>query len=293
MSLLDPTSFGPNTFLIGDSGTGKTTAARTMLAALRRNDPEAQLLTTFTEPRWQPLADLQCSQGLHITYVKPGASGWDAMIRRSENLTKLPWEANVKGSDANKSKYMSFVTLLNTIANYTCSRCGKVFGDVTELPSTWGYWLDSLSGINAMAMQMVVGGAVAKSQPQWGAAMDSELQLVNELCYETKCWFTLIAHVEKQVDELNGGMTITANALGRKVAPELPKNFDDVVQAIRTGDKFKWSNMGVGTVTKPTYLPISDNLPPDFGPIMTKWRDIQAKKAASLPKEEAKAPEVA
>lgn len=270
-SFVDPTKYGANALLLGGSGTGKTHACRTLHRALRAHDPEAQVLTLFTEPRWQPLVKLTCNDGLHIRYIPPVSSSWDAMIGRSKDLLKFPWDSVVKKSDSQKHTYDAYVKLLESCAGYKCDRCGQEFGDVTEIPPTWGFWLDSLSGINHMAMQMVVGGAVAKSQPQWGAAMDSEMQVLNTLCYEMKGWFVLVAHIERMVDEINGGMIIQANALGRKNAPELPKNFDDVIHAVRTGTQFKWSNMTANVDTKPSWLPISDNLAPDFAPMVKAW----------------------
>ena len=111
-----------------------------------------------------------------------------------------------------------------------------------------------------------------KTLPQWGAAMDIELQLVNKCCYDTHSWFVLTAHLDRLVDELHGGFLIQVNALGRKNAPEMPKNFDDVILVKKEGDRFSWSTAATGVATKPTYLPLSDNLPPTFAPMVEAWR---------------------
>lgn len=281
--MLPPTSSGFNTLLMGGSGSGKTHSAQTLLKAQRALDPEAQMLSVFTEPKWQPLSYLGCDDGFHIRYIPPGASTWDAMIKRSENLVKLPWDAAVKASDPNKNTFTAFPTLLHTFSSYTCDVCDTTFGDVTELPPTWSLWLDGMSGINHMALQMVVGGAVAKSQPQWGAAMDSELQVINALCYQTQCIFVLVTHLDKLIDEINGGMLIQPNCLGRKVAPELPKNFDDVILAERVGEQFKWNNAAANVDTRPSYLPIAANLPQDFGPIVRRWAENRADRSKPVP----------
>jgi hypothetical protein len=251
--------------LMGGSGTGKTTSAKTLIRS------GVEVLALFTEPRWKPLSHITCSEGFHLHYIPPTTSSFDDMIQRYRTATQMPWDALTKMVDNKKRNYTAFVEVLETVHEFKCDRCEKVFGDVTELGPSFCFWHDGLSGINPMSMSMFVGGAVARSQPQWGAAMGAELDLINTLCYKTKCWFVLVTHIERLVDEIEGGMIIQANALGRKNAPELPKNFDDVILAERRGKTFVWSMVKANVDTKPTFLPLEDALPQDFSRIKSEW----------------------
>ena len=262
-----PTDWGPNIMLMGASGSGKTTSAKTLIKA------GVEVCALFTEPRWKPLADIPCSAGFHLHYIPPSTDNLTSLVKRYRTATNMPWDALLKMTDPDKKNYTAFVEVLETIADFRCDRCDQSLGDVTEWGPERCFWLDGLSATNQMCMSMFAGGAVAKSQPQWGAAMNAQLELINTLCYQTRCWFVLVTHVERLIDEIQGGMIIQANALGRKNAPELPKNFDDVIYVERRGQEFVWS-MAKGSVdTKPTYLPLQDGLRQDFEQIYTKWRD--------------------
>lgn len=258
-------SMGHKILLEGGSGAGKTYSLRTLVTA------GIEVRAIFTEPRWRSVDDLKCADGFHIHYVNPTTASWDALEKRAENLTKLPWDAAVKWTDPAKSKYDGFVRILNALHRFKCQNCQKEFGDATEWDSNVCLWFDGLSGINTAAMQMVVGGAVTRSQPQWGAAMESEVQLIKQCIYGTRSWFVLVAHLDKLMDEIQGGFIVQPLALGRKVGPELPKDFDEVILAERIGDKFKWTTIASGVDLKATYLPLSDNLQPDFKPIYDRW----------------------
>lgn len=260
------TTPAPNVLLIGGSGSGKTTSIRTLV------DAGVETRAIMTEPRWAPLRSIPCSKGLHLAYLPPTSGSWQSLMDRSYSLTEYSWEQNLKMGDKNKSHHKSFVNLIVLLHNFKCDRCGKEFGDVTTWSSDTAFVLDSLSGLNHMAMQMVVGLSVSKSQPQWGAAMDSELQLINKLCYETQCWFVLTSHPERLISEVDPSIQIQVNALGRKNAPEIPKNFDEVVYCRREADHWFWSTIAPGVDTKMSLLPASDKIPPDFGPIVREWR---------------------
>jgi len=257
---------GTNTLLMGGSGAGKTYSLRTLISS------GIQVRAVFLEPRWGSVRDLSCSDGFHIHYVNPTLQSWEALRTKAENLTRLPWDAAVKWTDPKKSSYDGYLRILHALHNFTCRNCGEEFGDAT----TWGpdvcLWFDGLAGLNQAALQMVVGGAVTRSQPQWGAAQEAEIQLIRQAIYGTPCHFVLISHVEKLLDEINGNLSIMPNALGKALGPEIPKDFDDVVMAARLGDKFKWTTAAAGVDLKATYLPLSDNLPPSFAPLIEKWK---------------------
>ncbi len=261
---------GPNILLMGESGSGKTYSIRSLVSS------GIEVRGIFTEPRYAPLRDIPCSDGCHIATNFPTSGSWDTMLLQANNLTDHTWEQNVKMTDKKKRLHRSFISLIELMHNYKCLRCGEEFGDVSEWPNNVALVLDSLSGVSKMCMQMVVGTHSIISQPQWGAMMGQQLQLVDKCCYETTCWFILTAHLERLVDNVQGGTVIQVNALGQKNAPNIPNNFDDVILTRKSGDKFTWSTAATGVATKPTYLSLNDALAPDFQPLVQAWKKGEA-----------------
>jgi len=253
--------------LMGPTGSGKTHSVRTLV------DAGIETFVVFTEPHGRGVvSDIPCPK-LHWTYVPPSTGSWTEMIQKADVATKMSWKAlSGMTEDPNKSKYTGFFRLLSALHNFRCDRCGKEFGDV----STWGtnraLAIDSWSGINEMAMQMFTGESIARSQPQWGAAMNTELSFANKLCYDLRAHFVLICHLEYDKDEVLGGMKLMPLSLGRKVAPDLPKNFSDVILAQRLGTTFSWSTANPSADLKAINVPISDKLPSSFVPVIEQWK---------------------
>jgi hypothetical protein len=143
--------------------------------------------------------------------------------------------------------------------------------------SQFGY--ESLStmksgpGINVMAIDLILGGKVTAHQGEWGVAMAAEEKLILKLCGDLKCFFVLTAHIEKEPDIVSGVPITMVGALGKKLAPKLPRTFSDVILAQKEGDKFTWSTAAVNVDLKSRSLPIKDGLEPSFEQIVKVWKE--------------------
>lgn len=256
---------GINVMLLGASGAGKTYSLRTLVKA------GITPMCVFTEPGFEVLGDIPCPQ-LHWRYLPPAPANWAALIDSAQKINTLSLESLAKLSDINKAKHAQYIDLLKTLSNFKCDRCGQEFGAADSWGTDRAVVLDSLSGVNVMAMSLVVGSKPVKSQSDWGIAQDNLERLVMNLCVNTRAHFILLAHSEREVDEVMGGAKIMASTLGRKLAPKLPRFFSDVVLAVKEGAKFSWSTAAVGADLKARNLPIADNLPPDFAPMLENWK---------------------
>lgn len=256
---------GVNVLLVGASGTGKTHSIRTLV------DAGLEVFVVFTEPGMEVLADVP-SDKLHWHYIAPSTPAWADMIDSANKINKMPFKSLAELGDINKSKYTEFLDLLNCLSNFVDERTGKAFGPVDSWGPERALVVDSLSGLNIMAMNLVTGSKPVKSMADWGVAIDNLERLLTKLCADTKCHFVLTAHLERETDETTGGTTLMAATLGRKLAPKIPRFFSDVVHVRRAADKFFWSTATLNVDSKARNLSISETLAPSFIPIIESWR---------------------
>lgn len=259
---------GVNILLLGESGTGKTHALRTLVEA------GLEVFIIFTEPGMEVLADTP-SDKLHWHYIPPSAPDWSDLIDSAKKINTLTFELLSKLPDINKRKYMEFIDLLNAFNNFTCDRTGESFGCVDTWDSSRVLVLDSLSGLNIMAMNLVAGSKPVKTMGDWAISVDNMERLLIKLTVDVQCHFVLLGHLERETDEVTGGVTLVSATLGRKLGPKLPRFFSEVVHVKRVGAKFSWSTATHNVATKNRHLPLSEDLPPTFVPIIKKWRATQ------------------
>lgn len=256
---------GVNVMLMGPSGAGKTYALRTLIS---------QGITPyciFTEPGFEVLGDLPADK-CHWHYIPPAPQEWSAMIQGAKNVNLLSFEAITKLQDTKRSQYNQFVTLLESLNNFTCDRNNQTYGDVCKWGTDRAIVLDGLTGVGIMAMGLVVGSKPVRHQGDWGIAMQLVENIIQKLCTDTQAHFVLIAHIERETDEVLGGSKIMAATLGRKLAPRIPRFFSDVVLADKSGTRFTWSTAAVGADLKARNLRLADGLPPSFEPIIENWQ---------------------
>jgi hypothetical protein len=262
---------GVNVLLEGPTGTGKTYALGTLA------DAGVELFLLFTESGLETALGYWTDRGLkvpdnvhwHMLARQPGSFATMAATAQSINLQSQ--ESLHKMQDPNRGKHNQFVGLLQALNDYEDHRTGVKFGPV----DSWGpdrcLAMDSLTGINPIAMSLVVGGKPVRSQADWGIAMSLVENLVRQLTDGCKCHFVLTAHVEREIDQVFGGVKITVSTLGRALAPKIPPMFSDVILSVRDGTKFSWSTANGQADLKARNLPIADGLPPSFKPIIDKW----------------------
>ena len=264
---------GTKTLILGAPGAGKTTALVTLIEA------GLELFVTITDPGGdEALLDAMEARSLpidklHWNYISAASPSWDTLKKMAQYISLMSYKdlTEIK-SGIEKSDYQQFMELLTNLADFTDARTGQSFGAVDSWGPDRAYALDSLSGVNTMALDMMVGAKPAAHQGEWGVAMNAEEKLIKKLCADTKCFFVLTAHVEREMDETIGRPQLMAGALGRKLAPKLPKDFSDVVYAYREGADFFWSTTAANIDLKARTLPLEDKLSPSFGQVVEAWQ---------------------
>lgn len=263
---------GFNCLVEGPTGTGKTHVIGTLV------DTGLECFYIAMESGMESLLGYWTDRGLpvppnlHWHVLKGVNGGFGTMIERAKMINTLSNEALTKMQDSNKSRYNTFIKLLEVLNNFTDQRTGEVFGPVDSWGVDRALIIDPLTGINNAAMSLCIGGKPIKSQTDWGNAMDTIEKLLRSLTDDCACHFVLTAHVEREIDPVLGGSKITVGTLGVKLAPKLPPMFSDVILARREGSAFYWSTIDPSADLKTRNLPMSDKITPGFKQIYDKWK---------------------
>lgn len=263
----------PSTLLMGPAGTGKTTSLVTLL----QQGLGVRLLATEPTAPNRVLEEAK-KRGIdaskfHWKNVSPSPQGWDALIKAGTivNTMSLKDIADMRDGIA-KPDGKQWITFLQTMQNFVSDRDGSVLGDVTSWDSSVAFVIDGLTGVNTMSRNLTVGLKPNPSPGEWGVMQGNILNVIKKLCADCQCFFVLICHVEKENNEVTGLSSLTVSTLGAKLAPKIPPEFTNVVYAKRTASNFTWSTADAGVDTKNGDLPLADNLPPTFEPIVKSYR---------------------
>src|SRR5687768_1655211 len=256
---------GAKILLMGDAGTGKTHSLRTLV------DAGLEVFGLFTEPGMDVVADIP-SEKLHWNFISPSTVSWTAMMDSAKKINTLSYKMLTGLDHINRGEHAEFISVVAALANYTDQRTGVNYGPVDNLDQSQVLWIDSLSGLNTMAMNLVAGSKPMKSPSDYGVAMDNPENLLEKLTQDMKCHVVVVSHLTRENDEQTGGTSMMVSTIGQKLAPKIPKLFSDVIHAKRQEKVFSWSTVTPNTVLKARNVPWADNLPPSFVPLIENWR---------------------
>lgn len=263
---------GVNVLVEGPTGTGKTTSLHTLVGA------GLETFVLFTESglesfvgAWKD-AGKEIPETVHWHVLPPPPVSFKTLAESAARINTLTLESLAKLIDPDRGKHNQYVGLLTALSDFEDQRTGKKFGAVDGWGTGRVLAIDSLTGINPIALSLVVGGKPVKSLSDWGIAQDQIEKLIRQLCDGCRCHFVLTAHVERETDQVFGGVKVTVSTLGRSLAPKIPPMFSDVVLSYREGQKFLWSTENPQADLKARNLPIANGITQDFGQIINKWK---------------------
>lgn len=275
---------GINFLIEGPTGTGKTHCLGTAA------DAGVDLFVLFTENALETLLGYWTDRGLPVpenvhwhVLPKPDTS-FATLATTANTINTMSQDALYKMNDPDRAKHNQFTVMLRALADFPDDRTGKKFGPVDRWGPDRMLAISTLTGINPIAMSLVIGGKPIKSQTDWGIAQDQIERLIRQLTDGCKCHFVLESHVEREIDPVFGGMKITVSTLGVKLAPKIPPMFSDVVLAERKGAIFSWNTAHAQADLKARNLPIAETIPPSFKPVLEKWKSRGGKFTSTIQK---------
>lgn len=263
---------GVNVVLMGPAGTGKTHSIGTLV------DTGLEVFYLALEPGLESLKGYYTDAGkpippnLHWHTVKAPTASFEDMIDAATKINTLSLDTLAKMQDPNRGKHNQFISILQALSDFPDDRTGQKFGAVNSWKSDRVLVVDGLTGLNRAALSLVVGGKPVKSQSDWGIGQDQVEKLLRKFCDDCPCHFVLLAHVERETDQVLGGVKIMVSTLGKALAPKIPAMFSDVILTVREGTKWAWDTSNGQADLKTRNLPIAGGQAPTFKTIIDKWR---------------------
>jgi hypothetical protein len=270
---------GPNILLMGDAGTGKTHSIGTLV------DSGVEVFYLSIEQGIESLfgywtdRGLPIPENLHWHKIAPPKASFKELAESALKVNTLSYESLGKMVDVNRHTHNLFIRVNEAFFDFPDDRTGKRFGSVDSWGPDRAIVVDGLTGLSRAAMSLTVGGKPIRNPGDYGIAQGQLEGFLRLICDHCRCWFVLLAHVEKEIDPVVGGMKITVSTIGKALPPIIPPMFSDVIYAVRDGTKWTWNTAGTGVVTKARNLAWAENLAPSFTPIFERWK--QRSEAAS------------
>jgi AAA domain-containing protein len=271
------TMMGPKILLEGPSGVGKTHALGTLVDWAAAQTPALEVFVLFTENGLESLLGYWRDKGMEV----PKNLHWHVAMTKSLTLAslldgadkvgKLSYEALTKMQDGGRSQNNAFHKILSACSNFPDDRTGQKFGSVDSWGTDKVFCIDSLSELGNASMKMVIGNKPTASPSDYGVAQNNLMNFLRLCTQGIAATFVITAHVDRQTDEITGGIKLMTKAVGKAMANDIPQLFSDVIYAVREGTNWYWDTAAGNVDVKTRSLPISSKIKPDFAQIMEKW----------------------
>lgn len=264
-------ALGFNTLLLGMPGSGKTTA----LVQLAKVGFDVFIV--FTEANG-PTNLLKAAREFKLTkeefarihwkYISASPESFSVLTKQSQVIQRASEFGKIEGGS--RDKYGQLIELMKQCATFV-DQNGVDFGAVDDWGPARVLCLDSLSGLNDMAMSITIGGKPCASQQDWMVAMKQEMDMV-KACVNSRCSFVMTGHLAQEKDEVSGRLIVTPNALGQKNGPALTPLFGDIVLCEKNGSQFTWATTDSKIASlKNSFLPLKDKMVPSFQVLADNW----------------------
>lgn len=263
---------GFNVVLMGASGTGKTHSIGTLVDSgievfyLALENGLETLLGYYTD------RNLPIPENLHWHRVESKKAGFGAMLANANKVLTMDQKTLAGSSDVYKKEYDQWIKIIKCLQNFHDDRTGKDYGAVDGWGTDKALVIDGLTGISKAAMHLVIGGKAMRSQSDWGLAQGQVEVLLTMLTEDCPCHFILIAHIDREIDEVLGGVKFMMSSLGKALYPKLPIMFSDIILTVREGKSWYWDTLNSQADIKTRNLPMVSKGNADFKQIVDKWK---------------------
>lgn len=271
---------GPKILLQGDSGAGKTFAFASLVEWAAKQKLEVFVL--FVEPGLETLlgywrdpasgSPREVPENLHWHSISNPGLPLSALIEAATKVGQLSYEGLTKVVDGTRSSNNPYLKILQALSDFPDDRTGKKFGNI----STWKaderiLCVDSLTTLGDACMKMTIGNKPTAAPGEYGVAQNNLMNLLRYLTQGFDPTVVMTAHLQRQQNEITGGVQLMTKGIGKAMADDIPPLFSEVLYAYREGKDWYWDTSAPNVTTKTRYLPIAPKLRPDLGVILDKW----------------------
>jgi hypothetical protein len=265
--VVEDTSKGFTVLLIGGIGTGKTTSLKSLIA---------QGITPCViglEPGIEAILGDLPKGSYHLVNILPGHEDWKKLLSTAQLIQNSSLKAIAEMGDIRKKDFPQYIDIIQACANFKCEITGKELGPVDSWGTDRALCIDTLSGFNKICMNFVIGAKPVASMLDWQAAQKMNMTFLETVLNSCRCHVVVNAHTEREPDEVVGGTKVTAASLGKKLAPILLRDFDNVLMADFGSDGVPvWSSLPGKADLKSRHLPRSDKLKADYAQLVAAWK---------------------
>jgi hypothetical protein len=266
----------PSALIMGPSGSGKTASIVTQLLA------GLEVFVIVTEPDGVASLLDRCFEmkipidKLHWTTCMPASAGWAGFEQMIMSISTMDQKQLADQRDMGKKDFRpAAMKFLDALKDFPCERTGVNYGCFTDWDETRSLNIDSLTGWSFIAWGCTVGYKPTANPGEWGIGQTFISNMLLKINTDRRCYFNLIAHVEKEMDEILGIKKVMVSTLGAKLAPKIPSFFSEGILTKRTivngQPTFTWATIDTGADLKNRALPIGANLKPDYRPIVEAY----------------------
>jgi hypothetical protein len=267
-----PKLSGIKDLLMGPAGTGKTHSIGTLVDAglevfyVDLENGLESLIGYYTDN------GKQLPENLHWFKIGQPKSGISALLDSARRVNTLSYETLCKAVDPNRASYNQYLLFLSALGKFVDDRTGNEFGAVNEWDANRVLVIDGMTQLANICIKNMVGGKPAYAQNEWGVSQNQLMDLLTFLCNQCNCHVVVLAHVDREVDQISGGTKLMVSSLGKALYSKLPSLFSDVILSVREGAKWTWDTSTPLADIKTRNLPIRSGLEPSFQPVIDRWR---------------------
>lgn len=272
---------GPKILLQGDSGSGKTYALSTLVEWGAKNNLDVFVL--FVENGLETLLGVWKDRGLEIPpnlhwhSIQAPTLTLAALTDAATKVGMLSYESLTKMTDPARSQNNPYERILKALADFPDDRTGKKFGNIGQWGVDKALCIDSLTMLSDACMKMILGNKPTAAPPDFGVGQNNLLNLLRYLTQGFAPTLVMTAHLQRQVNEITGGVQLMTKAIGKAMSDDIPMLFSEVIFSLREGANWYWDTAAPNVTTKTRYLPIQSKLRPDLGQILEKWKQRNQK----------------
>lgn len=265
---------GVKVMLMGDSGMGKTYSLATLAAT------GLQVRVLFLENGLESLLGYWADKGQkvpeNVKYMRviQDSSSLDRLLQQAKSTSTMSQESLAKAIDTQRSSSDFYTSLLKAMKNFV-DQDGVDHGSVESWGTDVVFCIDGLTGISDAVRSNVVGNKMMVALAEYPLMQQLIYGMLTNLCNKAICHVVLLSHVEKETDQINGGIRLyPATSAGKALLPKMAIHFSDVILADWNPklNHWAWSTIPSKASCKTRNLPRGDDIKPDFKPIIDKWK---------------------